>query len=290
MSIQKSLIDPPPPGSVFAAEDVASLIHQRLKSQSLSARKLAAATRIHPAYVSRVLKGRAHFSQDQLFAIGQAFRFSSDENQYLRLLGLYEASGLEAFKRTCKEQLQQLQLLHLNVARRIKDGEMLIITEDDVPAASSLYYGSVLTAKVHMLLTIKRFQSDVDAVAAVLGLSKKRLQSELSKLERLGMITRHSNKVKASAAAVHLEEAHPLIQQNHINWRLDAIRHLTAGGDWDPKTDELHLSVAFTASKPLKAEARKKFQEFVVWLKGEVDNDAKKGREEQLGVLLFDLY
>ena len=127
-------------------------------------------------------------------------------------------------------------------------------------------------------------------MAPALGFSKKRLHAELFKLERLGMITRHGNKVKVTAASVHLDEAHPLIQQNHINWRLDAVRHLTAGGDWEPKTDELHLSVAFTASKPLKAEARKKFQEFIVWLNGEVDSDAKKGREEQLGVLLFDLY
>ena len=279
--------------SVFDHNSVTAFVRANLESRGLSARKLSLAARIHTAYFSRVLNGHAQFSHEQLFRIGEQLHLDQSEQRFLRLLRDHENASLPSLRFAFEHELHALALEHTKVSKRIKDGRTTIIhPSTPSPDNERLYYGQVLTAKVHMLLTIGKYRRDVGLMAADLGITRVQLNLELSKLERLGILARvgREQDIRLAVESIHLDEMHPLSRQNHVNWRIDVIRHLTATPEGHVRPDEIHLSVTYTASTRLKEEARKKIQELVMWLKERVEEDSRAKREDCLGMMLLDLY
>lgn len=237
----------------FKYSDYRNLVKDLSKAHGLTFKILAANSRIHTSYFSRVMQGNADFSPEQLYLVGQGLKLSEEALDYLLLLGEWSSSASSEHKAFIKRKLNQIQKEKLRLKEKLK-GDHKELTEEDI----EVYYRSPLTAKVHMFLTIKRFQDNPHLIASRLFISERELENELSKLRSLKLINKKNKILKFG---VHLEESHPASPRNHANWRLESVQRLIR-----EKTlpSDYHLSVLFSCDENTKIKIKEEFKNFTL--------------------------
>ena len=111
------------------------------------------------------------------------------------------------------------------------------------------------------------------------------LQSELKKLLSLGLVeVSASGDYKISKPSIHLDESHPISVENHKNWRLETISHLTRR---ESQPSDYHLSAVFSCDDGTKIKIREKIQQLIVDIQALVNqSEASDGPHH----LMLDLY
>lgn len=245
----------------------------------ISYRSLATDTRIHASYFSRVMLGKADFSDEQLFLIAKSLKLESWQVEYLLLLGAHGRSGNKKHRDFLLEKIQHIQDERLKLIGRLKNVKPKL-SEHDV----AQYYEEPITAKIHMALTVEKFRSAPHLLARKFHVSDAKLEKELRKLESLGVVKRKKDAIEVIQQAIHLDDSHPASTQNHINWRLESIQYL---GRRQPRPEDYHLSVAFSSSEETKKKIKELIKKTVVEIQEYVSQDKEEDDTYFIG---FDLY
>jgi transcriptional regulator with XRE-family HTH domain len=244
--------------SIFRQLSYRDLIRNLLKASPLTAQAVSERLGLHGSYFSRVLKGGANFSNEQLFGIGKLFALDDPEIDYLLLLGEYDRSGSHAHRQFVRRRIDDLREEKLKLSENLENVEVVgsVSHQDHAP-----YYFESVTAKIHMFLCIDKFRLHSLKISDKIGITPAKLQEELRKLAQLRLISLNGEKITVLRSSILLDENDPISPVNHGNWRLEAIqklsRRLFDKGDY-------HCTVNFTADQDTAAEIRDAFKEFMV--------------------------
>jgi len=250
--------------NIFQYLDYRPLIHDFSKSLGISYKSLASSARMHGSYFSRVMKEAAIFSSEQLYAIGRNLKLKPEEVEFLLLLGDFNNSGDSEHKSFLRTKINKIQKEKSKLLNKFKK-ETTELTKSDV----DLYYREAITAKIHMLLTLSKYRENPTLICKKIFINEIKLESELVKLIEMKIIERVKGDIKVLRNNVHLDETHPASMQNHINWRLQTINHLSMRGN-DPS--DYHLSATFSCDEETKNKIKEIFKDFVSSAQNEVRN------------------
>src|SRR5262249_4937467 len=112
--------------SFFAELDYRKIVRSQLKSASLTAQEASTLVGIHGSYFSRVLKGEAHFSAEQMFALGRVFQLREDEREYFLLLGELDRSGSPSHKGYVRAKIESIRAERLKLKEKLRDVEPVV--------------------------------------------------------------------------------------------------------------------------------------------------------------------
>lgn len=248
------------------------------KELGINYKQIAQNTGIHTSYFSRVMVEKADFSPSQLYLIAQSLKLTDWETDFILLLGEYSQTSHHSHQAFIWQKIQQVKKEKQKIIHQIQPKKKLGPQEIDS------YYQDLLTAEVHMYLTIKKYRDQPKLVAKKLGISPLKLQEEIAKLAALHLITAEKGVIHILQGRVHLDESHPVSSRNHINHRLQSIQKLLKD---TLQPSDYHLSAVFSTDEESKIKIKNMFKEFVVKAQAATH---KKSHNLQVFHLNFDLY
>lgn len=242
--------------SIFDYLDYVSFIKDTSKEIGINYKSLANSARIHSSYFSRVMQEKADFSREQLFLISNDLKLNSEEKEFLLLLGEYKSSSLDAHKKFLFKKIKKIKNEKLKLLNKLTSDTDELSSED-----ITIYYQESITAKIHMMLTLDKYRYSPNLISKKLFISDTKLNREIKKLAGLNIIKFKDDKITLLKHSVHLDEAHPASIQNHINWRMESINHLTKR---NANPSDYHLSAVFSCDDNAKMEIKNKFKKFII--------------------------
>ncbi|MFN8792431.1 MAG: DUF4423 domain-containing protein [Bdellovibrionales bacterium] len=199
--------------------------------------RLASAISVQPAYISLVLKEKAHLSLEQAEATNSFFNHDSQESHYFLLLVQRERSGTKNLRQYFQRQLDEILKTRLLVKERLSMKNQ--IREED----QDWYYSSWIPAALHMAITIPRLNQPKN-LARALHLPLNQVIADLERLEQMGLIRKTGLHYQPSVGQIHLGRSSTHLLKHHTNWRLQALQNLP----FEDNT-ELHYSAVVTLSE-----------------------------------------
>jgi|GEM_PF-2713256 len=279
--------------------DYRQIVREKSAELKISFRQLANSAGIHTSYFSRVMVGSAHFSQEQLYKISHDLGLRTWETEYLQLLGDLDRSGSQEHKNFLNQKIQGLREERQKVFSEVsgvevykqkakalaREREEELAREREEELRIEKYYEDPLTQKVHLYLTIEKFREKPSLIAPRLGITDKRLEKEITKLEEVEIVQRTAKgEIKGVKFNIHLDQNHPLIPQTHINWRLEAIRKIQSR---EKQPSDFHFSVCFSTDEAAKVQIKELFKQFII----EAQKEASQHRaNEEVFSICFDLF
>lgn len=297
--------------TIFQENDYRNALRAEVRRTSRTFMDLARSTGIHTSYFSRVMKEKAHFSADQVYAILQTLGTPEEEAEYVLLLREHDCAINASRRETLARRIRAIQEERRSLRSRL-DMPSAFVNETThpspdepslalerkgahaspppkagvltpAPGLAESYYFDTITAKVHVALSIPAYRDNRFLLAERLRISQRGLQEALERLERLGLVRLHPDRIELLREDVHLDDAHPLSPHNHVLWRLEAIERLRGGR----ARKGYSFSVCFTADDKALLEIRERFKEFVLEIKELVD---ARGPGDSLQALTFDIF
>lgn len=266
--------------SIYKYLNYREIIKIKLLEGRTSAFEASSQIGIHSSYFSRVMKGDADFSAEQLYVLAKLFSMSDDELEYFLLLGEQSRSGLNAHQLFVKEKISAIRKQKLKLKENLQGTEA--VRTEQLNYAS--YYYESMTAKLHMLLCLPEYRDNFPKICDRLGITKSKLDDELKKLSALALISWQNGKVNLLKDSIHLDEDDPISAVNHANWRLEAIQKLSRH---QSKPNDYHCTVNFTSNEETKVALRDAFKEFLIQAEKIV---MKSSSEKQIYTLCFDIF
>ncbi len=271
--------------NIFEYLDYRDVIKNFSKFKKITYKTLATSAGIHTSYFSRVMQNLADFNLDQLYFIGKDLQLKDDELEYFFLLGKSQAAASQQVKKYFLTQIENLQKKHNKLINKLERIDHSFSFGD-----YEIYYREVVTAKIHMLLTIDKYLSNATLILKKLNIDEAKLNEELIKLQSLNIIKiinmdqLDSIKIRLLKRSIHLEESNPLSFGNHINYRLENIQKLTKRRI---QNSDYHFSVLFSSNEKTKAKIKELFKKFIV----ETQHLVVSGDSpEEIYFIGFDLY
>ncbi len=198
---------------------------------------IAAAIKSPVSHISQVLSGVSHLSFEQAEEVNEYLGHNEDESEYFLLLVQLVRAGTPKLKKRIESQVQKIQSKRLVLKDRLKV-KKTVSSEDQ-----ALFYSSWHYAAVHILITIKQYQTK-EAIAKYLKVSSRKISEVLGVLVKLGLAEAENGRYTASVARFHLGSDSPMISKHHANWRLQAIQSL----DKENFFEDLHYSSVVSIS------------------------------------------
>ena len=251
---------------------------------------LAEAMRIQKSYLSKVLKGEANLSSDQLHLGCQYLELNADESRFLQLLLEKERTGIPERKESLDAQVEKIRARNQETRKHLTAPEVRS-AEQSGPLGAGEYYIDPLNQLVHIALTIPRYLADPRKLAGVLGVSSLRIESALQTLARLGVISirpeedsdnRSKGRLELLQRQVHLPRGSPFYRPWRAQLRLWALQRMQELGAKEAYT----FSVVFSTDEATRKEIHEKFLEFLSWAEKRVET----GKPERLYQMNFDLF
>ena len=197
---------------------------------------LAEAIGCQVSHITNVLSGGGHFSQEQAEAAARFFGLNKGEIEFLLILVQYNRAGTSTLRKFYEGLLDEKTEKYSALKNRLKMPDSLKLEQE------TRYYSSWQYGAVHVLLSIKEFQTR-DAISTKLNLSLSKTDEILSFLTDAGLCKKEGQKYLLLRPLLHLDKSSPLISKHHINWRLRGLLALDANTE-----NQLHYSSVFTVS------------------------------------------
>jgi len=181
---------------------------------------LAQASRCNNAYVSAVLKGKAHFSLEQAERLCRFLGFSEEESHYFLLLVQRGRAGTTALQLYFDQQIHVLKEQNLNVQKRLGVKDRL--SKQD----QSQYYSSWMYAAIHVALSVPRLNRSPEVLAQYFNLPLGTVKKVLDFLLAVGLGVRQGGTYAIGSRHIHLGNDSENIIRHHSNWRQQVMRCL----------------------------------------------------------------
>lgn len=223
---------------IFDYDDYKSYLTAKLELEYGAKVKLAASINCKPAFITQVLSGTSHFSQEHCVQICEHLNLNNLESDYLVFLVLHERSGSEKLRLYYKLKLDQISAQrHLDYGKQVKtESEMTDIQKQE-------FYSSWFHSAIHILLSISIYDQP-HSIATRLGLDIQTVKNSLEFLEELGLVRLEKGQYSIGARRIHLEKASPLIVKHHLAWRIRAMSSIE-----QRDANNLHYSAVSSLSK-----------------------------------------
>ncbi len=199
--------------------------------------QIAQGISVQGAYISLILKEKAHLSLEQAEAVNSFFNHDSQEAHFFLLMVLKDRAGTKSLKQHFQKQIDDIIKLRLQVKERLSLQNP--ISEKD----RAWYYASWIPAALHMAVTIPKL-SDPKTLAQILEIPSEKVVKFLERLEGMKLIQKKGLHYVPGVSQIHLGQDSDQLIKHHTNWRLQAIQSLPT-----EKPTDLHYSAVVTLSE-----------------------------------------
>lgn len=236
--------------------------------------ELAEVMGVHPAYLSRVLSGKAQLNLEQIERAASHFALDEDGKRYLLFLLEEERAGTQSLKKFFENERTKILEKRLNIKERIHRSRQITIAEQ------SQYYSTWIYSALHVVACIPGFD-DSKKIAGYLGVTEQTVKEGLEFLERIQIVRWEKGRWIAGERHLHLDKTSPFIKQHHTNWKMRSILAL----DKQRPTD-IRYSGAFAMSL---ADAETLREIILRHLKDYLER-VRNSTEEKAYAFSFDFY
>ncbi|MCM2279474.1 MAG: TIGR02147 family protein [Oligoflexia bacterium] len=261
--------------SVFGFRGYREFLEQHLgKSAPRGQRqRLAKFLKCQPAYVSRVMKGKAELSLEQAEATTRFLRLSEPESRFFLLLVLHDRAGTPGLRARFKDEIEKELNSRSSIKNRMRSPELS-------PEVSRRYYASWLPSLLHVAASVPELRT-VERLSSRFRLDPSAAASTLEFLEDAGLIEHGRNGYRITNRSIHLGGDSALVTQHHSNWRLRCLESLNR-----ERRNDLHYSSVISCSYRDKERIR----ELMLNCIAEIRAIVRESPEEEVFAYLFDLF
>lgn len=264
---------------VFHFDRYKEFINEKINSLPKKGRgvkgQLAEKLRCQTSYISQVLGGSADLNLEQSLDLCEFFHMHGDEKEYFLTLVQFERAGTKTLKDHFQSKLNELKEKRLTLHRRLKKQTALSFED------SAQYFSSWMYAAIHVLITIKKYQS-IKEVSSYLNIDEKTVGEVLNFLEEKGLAKNENGKFSPGTTSLYLDKTSPFIRQHHTNWRNQAMQSMNRHLD-----QNLHYSSVISVSHKDAQLIKDEMINFIAKIKGIVKDSSP---EETLKGLCLDLF
>lgn len=204
---------------IFEFDSYRAYITDRLKDKRGERVRLANHLGCQPAFITQVLTGIAHLSQEHGILINEFLQHNAFESDFFILLILYERAGNKKLQDYYQGKIDKLKKERFNFGKQI-DTNTELSESDKVNFYSNWYYSAI-----HVLTSIPDFNR-AEGIAKYLNLDLKTTLQALEFLCKVGIVKLENGNYQVGSTRIHLDKASPLINRHHTNWRMRAINAL----------------------------------------------------------------
>lgn len=205
---------------------------------------MAAACRIQKAYLSKVLGGQGHLSEDQLYLAAEFLRLNAGEREFLSLLHAHERCTVQARQRELTERIETIRRQHLQTETHITAKPAVGISNE-----TAEYYLDPSMQLVHMFLTISRYANDPERIARELGMAKPQIADVLDRLVRLGIVSYKDGLYAVERGNQHLSPGSRVFEAYRTLMRLKTLEQVPRVA----AKDTYNFTVVFSANDETRA-------------------------------------
>lgn len=264
--------------SIYEYSDYKSYLKDKIQSLPSKGRgvKLKMAEHLHcqNTYVSLVLNSEAHFSLEQGARLNSFFEHTQYEARFFLLLLHQARAGSEELRKYYQEEIRDVVIRNSDLKKRTHVKNSLREKDQDV------YYSSWIYSAIHILVTIKEFQT-APQIARRLNLSKDKTMEVLNFLIGCGILIKEGSTYSTGLTQIHLSKDSPHIQKHHTNWRIRAIHSIDLN---DPS--DLHFSNVISMSEKDIVKVREIFINAIA----DARSIIKDSPEEKLHSICVDFF
>lgn len=256
-------LNPNPPPQAFEFSDYRKYL------QSLSSfwrqnggrqTEFAKAMRCQPAYLSQVLKEKAHLTEDQVLLLAEFLALKGDDTEYfLNLLRLAKAATP-----SLKNYLENTRLALLERLREL-DGRLASKKERVDPSLLPYYSSDWLPAAIHIATSCKDLQ-DVESIAKRFMVAESMVKKHLEKLQQFGLVVKRKDKWIYKNGSLHISKDSLYDNIFQVSRRLLALDSLKKRTERD-----VHYSVTYATDASTQQKLKKKIINFIESLHQEVE-------------------
>lgn len=189
------------------------------------------------AFVSQVLNGDPNFSLEQAVKLNSFFHHGKEEGRFFLLLVQLGRAGSYDLEQFFRDQMSEILASRSDLKNRIDSNKGLSKVDQQT------YYSSWLYSCVHIMISIKEFQT-ADAIIKQLNVPAYKVSEVLEFLSEKGLISWNEDHYEMGVTRIHLSKDSPQIQRHHTNWRMQAIRAIDIN---DPS--DLHFSTVVSMAR-----------------------------------------
>lgn len=263
---------------VFKYSDYRKILRDWLANEKkmgrMNASKLAEKLRLHPSFISQVLKDNKDLSAEQWIELCTAMNVSEIEHDYLHFVFLRNRAGTTWARNYYQKKIDEILKRRLQLKERMTGYRQL--SDED----RAVFYSSWLYSGVRLYSSIGKGQR-VEQISKVFSLTMNRTHEVVDFLLRTGLCVEDDNLIRIGDLHTHVPAGSPFVTRHHTNWRLKAVQALDRTDD-----DELH----FTAPMAISEKDFLTIREKIVRLIQESVETAKNSEAENLAVVCIDLF
>lgn len=236
--------------------------------------KMAQHLNCQNTFVSQVLNGEANFSFEQGILLNTFFELDREEGKYFLLLIHHARAGSDELKKFYKAELDNMVLAQTDLKKRTNVKNTLREKDQDI------YYSNWYYSAIHILVTIKEFQT-LQSISKRVNLSRDKTQEILTFLTDKGLITKTGNQYGIGVTRIHLPKDSAHIQKHHTNWRLRALSSIDLN-----EPSSLHFSNVVSIAEKDIIRIRELFIQSIA----EARSIVKTSPEEKLCSICVDFF
>ena len=250
-----------------------------LRKQSLGQKwtlsSLAKRVGLQASYLTNVVKGRAHFSADQIYAVCESLGLSDVETEYLVLLMELEKSAHAPRKAKLQSEIEELRRKHLS---RYVQEEAAPLSADDLQA----YYLDPNLELLHFYLGLKSKDQSPETVANALGISSEQVLEGIQFLSSRGLIKKHNSRWVRGVIKQHLSEDSSLCKPNQQLLRFKALNQL--------QNTAKERKYSFMATVSMDEDSRLKIQSAYLQFLKQARKIVEDAEPDEVYQIQFDLF
>ncbi len=180
--------------------------------------KVAELLRIHPSFVSQVIRSKKDLSQEQAFKVSSFMELSGPEVDYFIHLLLKDRAGTPDLVSYYQAKLDTLRQEARRVASQV--GVARELSESD----KARFYADALHTMVRVMGSIPKWQKPKQ-LAQALQVSEAKVEAILDFLVEKQLCTRSAEgNIAVGPQKTHIPQGSPLANTHHRNWRQKAIQ------------------------------------------------------------------
>ena len=270
---------------IFEFSDYKKAIQERIlflkkKKSSWTFKKIAAHLQIQATYFSKVFYSDTHhFSDDDLFKMGQILQLSVHEIDFLILLKSYEICTHPDRKNILKTKIEKIQKEKPLNTDIINKSSMVFNNEVD-------YLLNPLCVLIHVALMSELIRKDPRQLATKLGLKTQQLKTYINTLKLNELIqTDPEDPWKITNVKhwrTHFHRDHPLVRTSQNLMRQLSLSRLSQTAE----NEKQSLNFTFTLDPEAFEKTKQEFQHFIK----KVENISKTSRHNEVYQMNFDLF
>lgn len=226
--------------NIFEFSDYKKYLLSLVSEGDYSVTELSQAIGCQRSYLSRVINSNLNLTSDHVFKLNQILALDELQSQALYLMVEYERSGLSDYKEKITKEIATLRNKYLDLKNKVQSKEVLI---HEMNSYQSIYYSSWIYSAIHMMTSIKNFQT-ASAIADHLKLNETLVLSVLEILKEFKLVEKKDNQWHWRTGDTHLAKEHSLNAIHQQNWMHKALTDVHAKTE-----DSIHYSIIQTISK-----------------------------------------